>query len=81
MEWMTPQQAAPLARCAAVFEPGDPARTGRIAFFDPAGDPPPQVPGGEPGVADLVVPHGDGLAVRTLPVLRLTPARALPVLL
>ncbi|MFJ3140623.1 SNF2-related protein [Streptomyces sp. NPDC086843] len=81
MEWMTPQQAAPLARCAAVFEPGDPARTGRIAFFDPAGDPPPHVPGGEPGVADLVLPHGGGLTVRTLPVLRLTPARALPVLL
>ncbi|MFH9180219.1 DEAD/DEAH box helicase [Streptomyces albogriseolus] len=83
MEWMTPRQAAPLARCAAVFEPGDPARTGRIAFWDPAGGtpPPPTAPGGEPGEADLVVPDGDGFAVRTVPVLRLTPAHALPALL
>ncbi len=81
MEWMTPRQAAPLARCAAVFEPGDPARTGRIAFWDPAGGTPPAAPGGEPGEADLVVPDGDGFAVRTVPVLRLTPAHALPALL
>ncbi|MFF0812984.1 DEAD/DEAH box helicase [Streptomyces albogriseolus] len=81
MEWMTPRQAAPLARCATVFEPGDPARTGRIAFWDPAGGTPPTAPGGEPGEADLVVPDGDGFAVRTVPVLRLTPAHALPALL
>ncbi|MFZ4156247.1 DEAD/DEAH box helicase [Streptomyces pseudogriseolus] len=81
MEWMTPGQAAPLARCAAVFEPGDPARTGRIAFWDPVGGTPPAVPGGEHGEADLVVPDGDGFAVRTVPVLRLTPAHALPALL
>ncbi|GHF22331.1 helicase SNF2 [Streptomyces werraensis] len=81
MEWMTPRQAVPLARCAAVFEPGDPARTGRVAFWDPAGGTPPTAPGGEPGEADLVVPDGDGFAVRTVPVLRLTPAHALPALL
>ncbi|MEV5275772.1 DEAD/DEAH box helicase [Streptomyces werraensis] len=81
MEWMTPRQAAPLARCAAVFEPGDPARTGRVAFWDPAGGTPPTAPGGEPGEADLVVPDGDGFAIRTVPVLRLTPAHALPALL
>ncbi|MGA5125463.1 SNF2-related protein [Streptomyces pseudogriseolus] len=81
MEWMTPGQAAPLARCAAVFEPGDPARTGRIAFWDPAGNTPPAVPGGEYGEADLVVPDGDEFAVRTVPVVRLSPAHALPALL
>ncbi|MGY1549024.1 SNF2-related protein [Streptomyces sp. MN6] len=81
MEWMTPGQAAPLARCAAVFEPGDPARTGRIAFWDPAGNTPPAVPGGEYGEADLVVPDGDDFAVRTVPVVRLSPAHALPALL
>ncbi|MEV6090044.1 SNF2-related protein [Streptomyces cellulosae] len=81
MEWMTPQQAAQLACCAAVFEPGDPARTGRIAFWDPTGGAPPAPPGGEPGEADLVVPDGDGFTVRTVPVLRLTPAGALPALL
>ncbi|MFF9755237.1 DEAD/DEAH box helicase [Streptomyces sp. NPDC014344] len=81
MEWMTLRQAAPLARCAAVFEPGDPARTGRVAFWDPAGGTPPRAPGGEAGEADLVVPDGDGFTVRTVPVLRLTPAHALPALL
>ncbi|MEU5464990.1 DEAD/DEAH box helicase [Streptomyces althioticus] len=81
MEWMTPRQAARLACCAAVFEPGDPARTGRIAFWDPDGGTPPAAPGGEPGEADLVVPDGDGFTVRTVPVLRLTPAGALPALL
>ncbi|MGA5515452.1 DEAD/DEAH box helicase [Streptomyces pseudogriseolus] len=81
MQWMTPGQAAPLARCAAVFEPGDPARTGRIAFWDPAGGTPPAVPGGEYGEADLVIPDGDDFAVRTVPVLRLSPAHALPALL
>ncbi|MGA5313538.1 SNF2-related protein [Streptomyces pseudogriseolus] len=81
MEWMTPGQAAPLAHCAAVFEPGDPARTGRIAFWDPAGNTPPAVPGGEYGEADLVVPDGDEFAVRTVPVVRLSPAHALPALL
>ncbi|MFI9219548.1 hypothetical protein [Streptomyces werraensis] len=64
-----------------MFEPGDPARTGRVAFWDPAGGTPPASPGGEPGEADLVVPDEDGFTVRTVPVLRLTPARALPVLL
>ncbi|MFF5445650.1 SNF2-related protein [Streptomyces sp. NPDC012888] len=36
-----------LIRCNAVFLPADPARTGRIAFWDPAGgSPPPALPGG-----------------------------------
>ncbi|MCP9994625.1 hypothetical protein LUX34_01290 [Streptomyces werraensis] len=64
-----------------MFEPVDPARTGRVAFWDPAGGTPPASPGGEPGEADLMVPDEDGFTVRTVPVLRLTPARALPVLL
>ncbi|WP_374202410.1 DEAD/DEAH box helicase [Streptomyces sp. SMS_SU21] len=81
MEWMTPRQAGQLACCAAVFEPGDPARTGRVAFWDPDGGTPPPAPGGEPGEVDVVVPDGDGFAVRTVPVLRLTPAGALPALL
>ncbi|MFD8591308.1 DEAD/DEAH box helicase [Streptomyces sp. NPDC059637] len=80
MVWMTPEQAAPLARCAAVFEPDDPARTGRIAFWDPAGDAPPEAPGGEPGEAELVVRDGEDVALRTLPVLRLPLAHALPAL-
>ncbi|MGW3480262.1 ATP-dependent helicase, partial [Streptomyces althioticus] len=64
-----------------MFEPGDPARTGRIAFWRPDGGTPPPTPGGEPGEAALVVPDGDGFTVRTVPVVRLTPAGALPALL
>ncbi|MGK5496630.1 DEAD/DEAH box helicase [Streptomyces sp. URMC 125] len=81
MGWMTRGQAVLLARCAAVFEPGDPARTGRIAFWDPAGGAPPDLPLGERGEADLVVRDGDGVALRTLPVLRLPVGDALPALL
>ncbi|MEZ7155402.1 ATP-dependent helicase, partial [Streptomyces sp. MAD19A] len=81
MQWMTARQAEQLARCAAVFEPGDPARTGRIAFWHPDGGTPPPTPGGEPGEAGLVVPDGDGFTVRTVPVVRLTPSCALPALL
>ncbi len=41
MQWMTPGQAAPLALRGRV-RTGDPARTGRIAFWDPAGGTRPQ---------------------------------------
>ncbi|MFD5387741.1 DEAD/DEAH box helicase [Streptomyces sp. NPDC127074] len=36
----TPSEVAELSRCTAVFLPGDPARTGRIAFWRPDGSPP-----------------------------------------
>ncbi|GDY48011.1 DEAD/DEAH box helicase [Streptomyces antimycoticus] len=36
----TPSDVAELSRCTAVFLPGDPARTGRIAFWRPDGSPP-----------------------------------------
>ncbi|MGW7416912.1 DEAD/DEAH box helicase [Streptomyces sp. NPDC054863] len=93
MVWMTQEQAGLLARWEAVFEPGDPARTGRLVFYAGAaadGSGPdsagrgaglPQLPVGEPGEAALVFAEGDGLGVRTVPVLRLTVAEALPALL
>ncbi|MFE7842130.1 ATP-dependent helicase, partial [Streptomyces sp. NPDC057474] len=77
---MAPEQAALLARYAAVFEPGDPARTGRVAFWDPVGDGPPHLPLGEAGEADLVTARDGEVALRTVPVLRLPVAEALPVL-
>ncbi|MCX4821106.1 DEAD/DEAH box helicase [Streptomyces sp. NBC_01142] len=67
---------ADLTRCSAVFVPGDPARTGRIAFWRPDGDRPPVAPG---SVEPLTVVTDDGRphAVRAL----LMPVRdALPVL-
>ncbi|MFF3292002.1 DEAD/DEAH box helicase [Streptomyces sp. NPDC003023] len=84
MVWLAPEQAGLLAQCAVVFEAGDPARTGSLAFFHPDGSPVPDTPAGRPGQAQLVVPHdapGTGVALRTVPVLRLTVADALPVLI
>ncbi|OEJ22624.1 helicase SNF2 [Streptomyces subrutilus] len=74
--WIAREQAGLLARCAAVFEPGDPARTGRVLLWNPDGSPPPDVPGGRAGEAVLLTADGE----RTLPVLRLPLADALPVL-
>ncbi|MET9887867.1 DEAD/DEAH box helicase [Streptomyces sp. NPDC006430] len=76
MVWIAREQAGLLARCATVFEPGDPARTGRILLWNPDGSPPPDVPGGRAAEAGLLTAHGP----RTLPVLRLELADALPVL-
>ncbi|MGW0737861.1 DEAD/DEAH box helicase [Streptomyces sp. NPDC002851] len=81
MTWIGPDEAEPLARCAAVFEPGDPPRTGRLTFWNPDGSAPPDgLPVGEPGEAGLVTTVDGVPVVRTLPVLRLTVAEALPVL-
>ncbi|CAM5349750.1 hypothetical protein SGLAM104S_04096 [Streptomyces glaucescens] len=44
MVWMSREQAGLLAQCAVVFEAGDPARTGKLAFRypgAPAGTTPP----------------------------------------
>ncbi|MFD7627303.1 DEAD/DEAH box helicase [Streptomyces sp. NPDC059851] len=84
MVWMSREQADLLAQCAVVFEPGDPARTGKLAFRYPDGParpgPAAQPPFGEPGEADLITADGGALAVRRHPVLRLTVAEALPAL-
>ncbi|MER7847432.1 DEAD/DEAH box helicase [Kitasatospora sp. NPDC096077] len=84
MVWMSREQADLLAQCAVAFEPGDPARTGRLVFRYPDGWAGPglaaQPPIGEPGEADLVTANGGTLAIRRCPVLRLTVAQALPTL-
>ncbi|MFF5413982.1 DEAD/DEAH box helicase [Streptomyces albidoflavus] len=48
MVWMSREQAGLLAQCAVVYEPGDPARTGRLAFHSPE-DLPTAAPGGLSG--------------------------------
>ncbi|MFB7259086.1 DEAD/DEAH box helicase [Streptomyces nojiriensis] len=84
MVWMSREQAGLLAQCAVAFEPGDPARTGKLVFQYPDGPAGPgsvaQLPFGEPGEADLVTADAGTLAVRRCPVLRLTVAEALPAL-
>ncbi|MCP2258289.1 Superfamily II DNA or RNA helicase, SNF2 family [Streptoalloteichus tenebrarius] len=73
------EAAGRLARCAVVFEAGDPPRTGRLAFWDPDGGGLPEDVG-EPGELTVVVPEEDGgVASRTVPALRLPVADALPL--
>ncbi|GGJ90279.1 helicase [Streptomyces camponoticapitis] len=70
----TPSQIAELARCDALFLPADPARAGRIAFWDPDGAALPDRP-----VEELTV-VGDDVRPRTVPALSLPVRDALPVL-
>ncbi|WP_406401833.1 DEAD/DEAH box helicase [Streptomyces uncialis] len=73
-------------RLSALFLPADLPREGRVAFWDPAGDPlPPAVPGAEPGTAEhgeltVVRPHGPGVRSVTVPVLYVSLEDALPLL-
>ncbi|MFC8920334.1 DEAD/DEAH box helicase [Streptomyces sp. NPDC057116] len=70
-------RAGDLTRCAALFEAADPPRAGTVVFWDAEGVPP---PAGEAGEADVVTVE-DGVPVtRTVPVVRLSVADALPVL-
>ncbi|GGX66257.1 helicase [Streptomyces hiroshimensis] len=74
----TPSEISRLAQCSAVFLPGDPARTGRVAFWLPDAEPPAS-PG---GVEDLTIAVPDGTDVTTTTVrAAVLPVRdALPVL-
>ncbi|HEX6076929.1 MAG TPA: DEAD/DEAH box helicase [Micromonosporaceae bacterium] len=54
-----------------MFQPSDPPRTGRIAFWDPGGA----------GQLTVVVPEGDSIRQRSVPVSWWSVADAIPVLL
>jgi hypothetical protein len=65
-----------LARCPVVFEPADPPRLGRMAFWGaelPTGM-------GELGALDIVEAHEHEVRVRTVPAVRLPVAEAVPLL-
>lgn len=67
-----------LRGCAAVFLPGDPPRSGRIAFHAQGG----RLPAGAPAEELLVVlPHGRGGRRRTVPAVVCPLADVLPLLL
>ncbi|MGW0605175.1 DEAD/DEAH box helicase [Streptomyces sp. NPDC002640] len=67
-----------LARLAAVFLPSALPREGRVAFWDPAGHPP---PGGSTTTELTVVrAHGQGVRRRTVPAVVLPVVAALPLL-
>ncbi|MFI9799156.1 SNF2-related protein [Streptomyces sp. NPDC052302] len=72
------------ARLAAVFLPAPLPREGRIAFWDPAGDPLPAQDGdplpAEDGELTVVRPHGSTVRRRTTAALTLPLTEALPLL-
>ncbi|WP_246111744.1 DEAD/DEAH box helicase [Streptomyces hawaiiensis] len=76
----SPSDLSELALCRSVFLPGDPARTGSVAFWRPDGVTPPPV---EPAsVADLtvVVPHDGEVEEASVPAVLVPVHTALPVL-
>ncbi|MHC3452585.1 DEAD/DEAH box helicase [Streptomyces prasinus] len=73
-------QYADLARCSAVFVPGDPARTGRMAFWRPEGSAPPVPDRGRIEELTVVVPGGEGVRAVGVPAVLLPVRTALPAL-
>ncbi|MFG2206614.1 DEAD/DEAH box helicase [Streptomyces sp. NPDC048638] len=73
-----------LGRCAAVFLPSDPPRTGRVAFWRPDGEPIAVADDGHGPTADelaVVLPDQNGeVYVSAVPAVFLPVAAALPVL-
>ncbi|MFD0019950.1 DEAD/DEAH box helicase [Streptomyces sp. NPDC058382] len=65
----TLSEISALAACSVVFLPADPSRTGRVAFWCPDGNRPPDAPG---TVEDLTVAGADAVPYEV-------PARLLPV--
>ncbi len=76
----TPSEISELARCCTVFVPGDPARTGRVAFWRPDGSAPPPVAAGTAQDLAVVLPGGDGVELVDVPAVLLPVRAALPVL-
>ncbi|MGW2771391.1 SNF2-related protein [Streptomyces olivaceoviridis] len=67
-------------RLASVYLPAPLPRLGRLAFWDPAGDPLPPASGGAPEELTVVRRHGAGVRRRQVPALTLPLAEALPLL-
>ncbi|MFI0788676.1 DEAD/DEAH box helicase [Streptomyces lydicus] len=84
---VAPAQLSALSRCAVVFLPSDPPRTGRIAFWRPDGEPV-EESSGDPWVGegaaerlDVALPDVDGgVMVCEVPALVVPVADAVPVL-
>ncbi|MES5824182.1 DEAD/DEAH box helicase [Streptomyces sp. RG80] len=76
----TPSEISQLARCSAVFVPGDPARTGCVAFWHPEGDAPPVVTSGSVEDLTVVRPGEEGVEAVTVSAVLMPVRAALPVL-
>jgi superfamily II DNA or RNA helicase len=77
---VTPSELSELAACHAVFLPGDPARTGAVAFWRPGGAAPPAPASGSVGELAVVQPGRDGVEQVGVPVALLPIGAAVPVL-
>ncbi|MEU9433022.1 DEAD/DEAH box helicase [Streptomyces sp. NPDC048252] len=76
----TPFEISELARCAAVFVPGTPARTGGVAFWRPDDDALPAAVGRRLDDLSVVRPAGSGVALARVPARFLPLDEALPLL-
>ncbi|MER6163322.1 DEAD/DEAH box helicase [Streptomyces violaceorubidus] len=76
----TPSEISALVDCCAVFLPGDPARTGTVAFWRPDGEAPGIVPAGTAGNLTVVLQDDDGVEAVSVPAVLLSVRAALPVL-
>lgn len=76
----TPSEISELARCCTVFVPGDPARSGRVAFWRPDGSARPPLAAGSAHNLAVALPGGDGAELVEVPAVLLPMRAALPVL-
>ncbi|PTM96849.1 DEAD/DEAH box helicase [Streptomyces spinosirectus] len=76
----TPSEISELVRCSAVFLPGDPARSGRVAFWRPDGDAPSGIASGSVEDLNVVLPCGEGVDTARVAAVLLPVRAALPVL-
>ncbi|WP_373304900.1 DEAD/DEAH box helicase [Streptomyces coeruleorubidus] len=69
-----------LAHCRTAFLPGDPARSGSVAFWRPDGETPPVTASASVSDLTVVVPGVDGVEPQSVPAVLVPVRAALPVL-
>ncbi|WP_435800158.1 DEAD/DEAH box helicase [Streptomyces coeruleorubidus] len=69
-----------LAHCRTAFLPGDPGRTGSVAFWRPDGETPPVTASASVSDLTVVVPGVDGVEPQSVPAVLVPVRAALPVL-
>lgn len=77
---VTLSEISELSRCSVVFVPGDPARTGHLAFWHADGEAPPATRAGSLDELTVATPGSGGIDVGTVPASLVPIAVALPVL-
>ncbi len=77
---VTPSEISELSQCSVVFVPGDPGRTGHVAFWHLDGDAPPTPAAGTVQDLTVALPDDDGVRLHDVPAVLLPVRVALPVL-